>query len=481
MEKRVHKLTFYHPKLERISVCLNEGYLVGGFIRDRLLGVRKESVDIDLAVPEAEPVVRCVERELSLKPFSFEKEKTVYSFVKEGFRLDISTISGSSIEEDLKKRDFTINAMAVDVRELFLPFNDDAVLIDPTGGFEDLERGIVRPVYDSALSDDPVRILRGVRFKLELGFSYHSTFLAQVEKAGALLKGAPSERLRDEIVKVLRENLFGRFLRELDRLRVFYPVFSELERVEEIPPSGVHQFSLKEHTLRCVELLETYALPRKGEILEEYGEKVGSEEFFTGFTDRECLKLVALYHDAGKPLTVGKKEGRLTFYGHDRVGAEIAKEALLRLSFGRKAARMAYVCIRHHLRPFFLYDLWRRGELTERALYRFFRDAEKYAFHVLLLSVADFGATSESFKKELPSYEAFVKEVISFYRERLEGLKPLLSGREIMEIKGLEKPDRCVGKIKEKLLELQALGKVKTKEEAVKAVKGISCESSDKE
>ena len=481
MEKRVHKLTFYHPKLERISGCLEEGYIVGGFVRDRLLGVRKESVDIDIAVPKPKTIVECVESELSIKPFSFERVKTVYSFVGKDFRFDISGILGSSIEEDLKKRDFTINAIAVDVRELFLPFNDDALLIDPTGGFEDLERGIIRPVYAGALSDDPVRILRGVRFKLELGFEYHSSFVEQAVKCSRLLEGAPTERVREELVKVLRRGDFHLFLREIDSLSSLYPVFRELEGIEKIPPSGLHQFNLKEHTLKCVELLETYALPKKEEILGEYGERIGNEEFFPGFTDRECLKLSALYHDVGKPGTVEERNGKLTFHGHDKLGAEIVKGALLRLSFGKRASKMAYTCVRHHLRPFFLYDLFKRGELSDRAVYRFFRDAGAYAFHVLLLSVADFGATSDECYGELPSYESFLKELVSFYRERLENLKPLLTGEEIMEIKGMEKPNKCVGIFKEKLLELQALGKVKTKEEAVKAVRGFSCENTHKQ
>ena len=481
MEKRVHKLTFYHPKLERISACLNGGYLVGGFVRDRLLGVRRGKVDIDLTVPDPEEVSRCVEKELSLKPFSFERVKTVYSFAGEGFRIDISGILGNSIEEDLRKRDFTINAIAVDVRELFLPFNDDVLLIDPTGGFEDLQRGVIRPVYSEAFSDDPVRILRGVRLKLELGFEYHPSFIVQAEEFSSLLEGAPSERIREELVKVLSRNDFYLFLKEIDSVGALYPVFKELKGIEKIPPSGIHQFNLKEHTLKCVELLETYAIPEKDAILEEYGERIGREEFFSDFTDRECLKLAALYHDVGKPLTVSRKGERLTFYGHDKVGADIVRDALLRLSFGKRAVRVAYTCVKHHLRPFFLYYLFKEGKLSDRALYRFFRDAGEYAFHVLLLSVADFGATSEECRRELPAYESFLKKLISFYRERLENLKPLLTGREIMEIKGMERPNRCVGIFKEKLLELQALGRVKTKEEAVKAVRGFNCEDTHKQ
>jgi poly(A) polymerase len=180
MEKRVHKLTFYHPKLERISECFNSCYIVGGFVRDRLLGIRKEFTDIDLVTSDdLERVVKCIGERLKRKPFSFEREKRVFSFVGDYFRIDVSNIFGESIEEDLRRRDFTINAIGVDFRELFLPFNDDVLLIDPTGGFEDLKKGLIRPAYENSISDDPVRIVRGVRFKVLLDFRYHSSFIEQ--------------------------------------------------------------------------------------------------------------------------------------------------------------------------------------------------------------------------------------------------------------------------------------------------------------
>ncbi len=481
MEKRVHKLTFYHPKLEKISGCVDEGYLVGGFVRDRLLGIGKDKVDIDLAAPNPEKIIPCVEEKLSIKPFLFERKKNVYTFIGRDFRIDISDITGSSIEDDLKLRDFTINALAVDIRELFLPFNDDAIVIDPTGGFEDLQEGILRPVYPQALSDDPIRILRGIRLKINLGFKYHISFINQAINSSSLLKSCPTERIREELVKVLRGNHFHMFLKDLEYLRSLYFVFQELEGIERIPPSGVHQFNLKEHTMKCVELLEKYAIPNREKILKKYGKEIGKTTLLPDFSDCECLKMVALYHDVGKPLTVKEKDGRLTFYSHDKIGAEIARKAFLRLSFGKKASRLAYYCIKYHLRPFFLYQLWQENRLTEKAIYRFFRDTGMFAFHILLLSVADFGATSDRFMEELPQYELFIGKLVNFYSERLENVKPLLTGKEIMEIKGFKKPKKCIGQIKEKLLELQALRKIKTKEDAIKIVGGFNCEDTDKQ
>ncbi len=468
---RVHKITFYHPKIERISDCFQgEAYLVGGFVRDRLIRRGVDSVDIDLVVKdELEKVSRCISSRLKKNGFSFEKEKTVSSFVGIGWRIDVSTMDGSSIEEDLKNRDFTVNALAVNLSELFLPFNDDVEIVDPTGGVEDLVRGVIRPVSGDAIAKDPLRILRGIRLANILDFSYSKEFVEQSRLHGGGLFNIPSERIRDELLKMLPLS-FGSCLRDMKSLCVLDKVFREIEDFSRIPPSGLHQFDLLEHTLRTVEFLETFCF-RELPFLPK------GKEFFKGFTHKEALKLAALYHDVGKPKTIEEKKGRLTFYNHDKVGAEIAFNSILQLGFGKKAARFVSLIIRYHLRPFFLYKHYRDGSLTDRAIFKFFRDCKEVSFHVLVHSVADWMATSEEMERRVGDYVDFLLELVSFYRERMEGVKPLLTGDEILEIKpGI--PGRCVGRIKEKLFELQVLGKVQTKEEAEKFVRGFCCENS---
>ena len=481
MEKRVHKLTFYHPVVEKIAVCFEKAYLVGGFVRDRLLRILKESVDIDITTPDdLSKVKNCVSRTLNLSSFTFEKEKTVVTFIGDDFRIDISNLYGETLEEDLLKRDFTINAIAVDISELFLPFNDDVLLIDPSGGFEDLQKGLIRPVTATSITDDPVRIVRGVRLKVLLDFEYHSSFLEQSRANSEKLKESAVERIKEELIKILKINRSAEAFRDLDYLDAFVHIFPELSDLEKIPPSGLHQYNLKEHTFRTVEFLENYCLEKKEEILLEFSEEIGKQEFLPGFFDSHCLKLVALYHDVGKPLTVKEKDGKLTFYSHDKVGAEIAKKAFIRLGFGKKAVNFGFKVIRHHLRPFFLYNLFKKEQLSDRAIYRFFRDTEPYSFHTLFHSVADWMATSTEMENGVDEFIDFIHFLLRFYRERLKDLKPLLSGKEIMEIKGFDKPNKCVGIIKKKMLELQAIGRIETREDAINFVRGYSCENPDK-
>jgi len=473
VEKRVHKITFYHPKIEKLAQCLEEGYLVGGFIRDRLLRVKKDYLDVDLVVKEVkEKQINCIRRKLKAEPFRFKKAKEVVSFSGKGWRVDLSEMEGSSIEEDLKKRDFTVNAVAVDIRELSLPFNDDVLLIDPTGGYEDLLKGVIRPTHKESLKEDPIRILRGVRLKLTLDFTYSKDFIPLSREASYLIEEVPRERTGEEIKKVAGTEFFWKALRDLDAAGALFPTFKELKGIEKIPPSGLHQYDLKEHSIKTVYFLEEFALKEVRELF---------KEFFTEVEEKkECLKLVALYHDVGKPLTVKEVDGRLTFYNHDKVGAEITKRGLIELGFGKECGKLGYYVVRNHLRPFFLYELYRKGGLSERAVYRFFKDTKSYSFHTLTLSIADFMATSEEMEKSVLDYLDFLAYLKNFYLERLKELKPLLTGKEIMEIKGISQPNKVVGKIKEKLLELQVLKKVNTKEEAVKFVKGFNFEDTTK-
>ena len=416
MEKKVHRITFFHPKIEKISDCFSECYVVGGFLRDRLLGIGKDFTDLDLVTYGSfEKEVECVGKVLGKKPFCFKRKKEVCSFVGRDFRIDVSK-GYVPIEEDLKRRDFTINALAVDLGELFFPFTDSVTLIDPTCGLEDLEKGLIRPAYENSISDDPVRILRGIRFKLQLGFSYHPLFIEQCAESYQKVSECPPERLRDEIIRIVSLGKFAEALRDFKSFGILTQIFPEVSNLEK--------------NLKTVEFLDNSHLP-------------GEDELLPGFKERDCLKLAALY--------LG-------------VEANSFKKRLLKLTFGKKVADFGFTVLNGCYR---LFEIYKGGKLTKEKAYAFFREVKGYFPHSLTLFVA---ASGEKGK---------VKEFADRISEMCKGfmnLKPLLSGKEIMEIKGYAEPNRCVGLIKEKLLELQAAGKVRTRKEAVSAVEGMECE-----
>ncbi|MEO2068555.1 MAG: polynucleotide adenylyltransferase, partial [Desulfurobacteriaceae bacterium] len=211
MEKRI----FYHPVVEKIARCFSKAFLVGGFVRDRLLNIFKDRVDLDIITfDDLKKVNNCILKTLKVSSFSFEKEKTVITFFGENFRIDVSNVK-DSLEKDLLSRDFTINAIAVSI--------NDFSLTDPTNGLKDLKNRIVRPISKESIQRDPVRIIRGIRFKHFLGFEYHPTFINYSRLFSKNLENSPIERVKEELVKISNVGIFSKALKDFDLVGVFVP------------------------------------------------------------------------------------------------------------------------------------------------------------------------------------------------------------------------------------------------------------------
>ncbi|WP_457568787.1 HD domain-containing protein [Desulfurobacterium sp.] len=450
-------------KLKKIINCVKDGYIVGGAVRDLLLGIQ-DIKDIDIVIPgNFYETIRCVEKVIRQKGFLYTREKPVYTFYLNNIRIDITKLQ-ETIEEDLSHRDFTINAIAYSIKE--------KKLIDPLNGIKDLQKKILRPVSLLALEKDPVRILRGIRIKIKFHLSYSKKFIEGAKKFTYLIDKEPKERIREELTKILKLQNAHEAFKDMRKLNVLYSIFPELAEEEKIPPSGLHQYPLIIHTLKTVEYIcNIFKQPEK--INHQVIKEVSNLAFSGNISGRELLIITGLLHDIGKPLTVKEKNGYLTFYNHDKIGAEMAEKRLLTMGFGKKTASSVKKVIELHLRPFFLFQLFKEKQLSQKAVYNFIKAAGALLPLIAIHSIADFKATSEKMDKDADEFIWFLNEkVINFYL-KVKSVKPLLSGKEIMEIKGLEE-GKAVGRIKDKLIEFQALGRVKTKEEAIKAIKGFS-------
>ncbi len=445
--------------LSKLKPCLEGCYIVGGLVRDKLFNVERKTVDIDLVTKNPHNTAECLKKLLRHDYFSFRNKKEVFSFViGKKFSVDVASMYGKNIEEDLSKRDFSINAMALDPRE-------PGKLIDPFNGLKDIKNRILKPL-DESLRVDPVRILRGIRLRALLDLSYSKKFLTDAGNACNKLSSSKIERVKAEIVKTLElKNSYVAFM-DLYRLNCLYRVFPELRDTENVPASGLHEYKLPIHLLKTVEKLEVKVIP--------YFRDINTFKFFDGFSAIEALKLTALFHDVAKPLTMRKISGKLTFYGHDIMGAKIAQKAFLRLGLGKRAGHFAYVVIKNHMRPFFLFKLFNKGELSERAMYKFFRDTKPFYIYVILLSIADYMATSQEMERKVGIYMKFLIKTLIPFCERAASTKPLLTGRDIAKIKGIE-ASNCIGIAKEKLIEAQLIGIVGSVNDAVRFVKGVNC------
>jgi poly(A) polymerase len=286
--KYIHGLLFYNSYFDEIVKALGKNtvcFIVGGWIRDRLLNRPiKDKVDIDLLVTENPLEIAKQVKDILGKGnvFQFEKEKPVATLIFEenGIRyrfdfsyLDIKDILSNEkldfydkereiikrLEEDLLTRDFTINAMAVVFDDAIGLGASETVLFDPSGGLEDLQSGIVRPVSYENIEKDPVRILRGFRIAQSIEFDIDKEFEKWVKKHKDLLKNSPVERVRDEILKIFESGETQKTVDKLIKLGVFQVIIPEIKEMIKIKNQGnFHKYPLLEHSLKTVEYIEEF-------------------------------------------------------------------------------------------------------------------------------------------------------------------------------------------------------------------------------
>jgi len=364
--------------------------------------------------------------------------------------------------------------MAVNLDDVLSIGAKQTILFDPTGGMRDLEKGVLRPVSLENLRKDPVRILRGYRLSAEKKLTLTEDFKRFAQGNLKLLLKSPPERISHELFKIMKNRNSSAIVREVYRAGILGTLIPELKELKKIADQGErHIYSLEEHTFRTLEELERVIDSRTRYLSAELLENFGCRRFMGEFTDVELLKWAALFHDIGKPATFEVREGKVTFYNHDRVGEEIVKGIGRRLRWGEKATRFTASLVRYHLRPFFLRESFLRGDLGRKGMANFWRDCGSIAPHLFLLSIADAIASGDS-EEDIKALLETISELESFSRNELrkEEMEPLLNGYEIMALLNIPE-GRAVGEIKRKLLEAQLEGIVRTKEEAVEFVKRI--------
>ncbi|MBX6421992.1 CCA tRNA nucleotidyltransferase [Thermosulfurimonas sp. F29] len=441
-----------------------EVYVTGGAVRDILRGERVG--DLDLTVVDLSPLEVAEEaaRRLSWALVPLHEDFGVFRVAHGGFSLDISGLRPGAvdIEEDLRLRDFTFNALAVPLPEALEKTPSEWPLLDPCLGLRDLKSGLIRAISRRNLVDDPLRILRAYRF-YALGFGeIEEETRRWLSAERERLLGVARERIAHELMLILKSKRAGETFSLMAEDEVFFVIFPELAEARGVPQPAFHHLDVLGHSLE--------ALRRAEEVLE------APEKFFgTGEPFREVLKdpervvavkLAALFHDAGKARTFappGKRSDRITFYEHEKVGAEMFEAWATRLRWKRSLAKKVQTLIRHHMRPFFLLELYLEGRLTVRARRRLIRDCPDYPL-LFLLALADaLAARGPASEKDTPDklvelfedLHRFAREIVSrVERERL------VTGHDLIEIFGL-KPGPVFREILSALEEARMEGRVK--------------------
>ncbi len=487
----LHGLNFYLSYFDDIASLLPKDahcFIVGGWVRDRILG---EPIGYDIDV---DLLVTCDPADIAYRFaqltgghfFVFEKKRfllrrsvvasVVIHIPPYRYRFDFSQLKGKNLEKalekDLKDRDFTINAMAVNMDDVLSIGAKQTFVFDPTGGMKDLEKGILRPISFKNLKSDPVRILRGYRLAVEKDLELTSEFTQFVERNKNLILKSPPERITYELFKIIRNPSSAPVLRRLSKVSILETIVPEFAQLKKIEDQGKnHIYSLEEHTFKTLEELERILRSEVGIPFSEIFEKIGKTRFLGEFTDIELLKWAALFHDIGKPATFEIKKGKVTFYNHDKVGEKIFKEIGIRLRWGEKATKFTAKLIRYHLRLFYLRESLFKGELKRKGMIKFWRECSDIAYHLFLLSVADARASGDS-QEEINALGDLIRKLENFKEKELkeDSVKALLNGKEIMAILGIP-PGKVVGELKRRLEEAQLEKRVRTKEEAEKFIK----------
>lgn len=449
--------------LARRTLADAPAWLVGGAVRDRLLG--RTTRDLDLAVAgDVEAAARTLGRAARGAVFALSEDFGAWRVVARGgaWQADLSPLLGETIEQDLAQRDFTVNAIAEPLG------GGDPV--DPTGGRADLAQRRLRMVSAAAFAADPLRVLRLPRFACELGLTAEEETVRAAAAHAPGLHEVAAERVFAELKRIVAapDPLAGIAL--MERVGALDAVLPELAALAGVEQSAYHHLDVYHHTLAV--LAEAVALERDPAAVlgDEHGAAVAAllaEPLADELTRGTALRFGALLHDIAKPQTRDvTEEGRITFWHHDAIGADSAREILARLHASERLRAHVAALTRHHLRLGFLVH---ERPLSPRAEYRYLKACVPVEADVTLLSVADRLATrgrkaDEAIARHVQLARELIGPALAWHAS---GPPPApIRGDELADALAIERGPR-LGELLAELQEAVYAGEVASREDAI--------------
>jgi poly(A) polymerase len=453
--------------LAGLAEITDAAWLVGGAVRDRLLGRPTSDYDVALAGP-TQPVARALARRSRAHAFELSQGFGVWRVTARdrSWQIDLLPLGGDTIEADLAMRDLTINAIAEPLSE--------KGYVDPFGGVEDLRRRRLRMVSPRAFAADPLRTLRLARLACELSFDVEPDTAARAGASSGALTAVAPERVFAELKRIVIADRALDGLALMDSLGATGSVLPELARLRGVEQSPYHHLDVYDHTravLAAVIELERERQRWAGEHAEAVA-RLLDEPLANELTRGQALRFGALFHDVAKPETRNvTSEGRITFMGHDAAGADIAAAALARLRASERLGEHVAELTRHHLRLGFLV---RQAPLSRRAIYRYLRTCEPVEVDVTVLSIADRLATrgrgsDEAIAGHLELARQLVGEALAWRAQRP---RPPLRGDQLARAVGL-RPGPELGRVLAELEEASFAGEISSREEAIERAREL--------
>ena len=439
-------------------------YIIGGSVRDLLLG--RTPTDYDIAVtgnPEqfAKKIIAKSDAHLVRlgKP-----GRMIIRVISDDFIFDISSLNDTSIEENLKQRDFTINAIAYDL------YSES--VIDCLGGLQDLSDKKVRMVSKDIFKKDPLRLIRAYRIGACLNFEIEAKTASAIKSNTKLLKSIAGERIRVELFTMFGTSTSYLYLSQMAISGLLTAIFPDLDRLKGCLQNHYHQFDGFEHTMRAYGHLETI-LNDPGKILPDISDRIHQ---YIDNNKTALIKCAILLHDIGKPLVKTlDSSGNCHFYGHARKSAEMAQKLSQRLRFSNHERQFIDGIIRNHMKPLSLWAAYEKKTLSQKGVTRFFKKCGGYTPALLLTAIADTKAKQNKINQKNRAFMSFLKKMIFEYFYNYQPLRdepPLITGRDLIHVFGLT-PSPVFRKILDLVDDAKLTKTIKNRSEALELIRNV--------
>ena len=443
-------------------------YVAGGAVRDWLGG--SQCHDLDLAVPaDGVACARFLADRLGGAFVPLDEQEGVARVVWLDYEIDFSRFreGAESIEEDLARRDFTINSLGVAVDTNSGGLLAPCRIIDPVGGLADLERGMIRASADSVFRADPLRLLRAYRFMAAFGFRIDPQTEKRIAAESFLLADTAMERIAGELDLIMASCRAAETVALMAASGLLWVVFPELRSGEGMVQPSSHHLDVFSHNLEALRCMENI-LAHPAQWYPGHG--VRFADYLS--VDRRWLwlKWAALFHDLGKPVCHRIRDGRVTFYNHDQAGGRFFAEIAKRLRWSREDGKQVSRLIELHMWPFHLNNARRKTGITPRACLRLVKAAGDELPGLFLLAMADSLAGAGPGKPEGMEEDlaGLYDQVEAVYQKSIRPVfenPRLLTGHDLINVFGLDS-GKVVGQILKGIEEAQVAGEIADRSEA---------------
>ncbi len=458
-------------------------FISGGTVRDWLLG--RQALDLDITVPgDARQFIEQLHLQLGGAIVPLDTVEEVYRLVCREGSIDCAVFreGTSTIEDDLLKRDFTINALAVPLEHISqLASEPDKVVLDPAAGMADLHNGLIRCTSAEVFNSDPLRLLRAFRFSATLGYTIDPGTSDVIRQRCTDISSVSVERISYELEQIILSPPSAAIFSAMYDSGILGVLFPEmLAGVGMSQPSG-HHLDVFDHNLAALAAMDGLIVHHE----QYFPDSAGLIEQYLGQKKRTFwLKWASFFHDIGKPLTHAVREdkgGRITFYNHDRAGADLFYSIAARYKWSRENSRETGRLIENHMWPFHLNNAKKKTGLTRKACLRLVKTMQDELPGLFMLAMADSIASQgenrpRDMEKELAGLFSEVEQV---RKERIETVLKgprLITGRDLIDMFNLE-PGPFFRTILEELEKARVEELVSDRGEALQWVKQFVCQA----